>query len=178
LTSIIGGSAKSDPVTMVMNCMGWRRQEVVTIDTTSGSPTKKQKKSEEAVQQDSDGNTLGTVIMVTTLGTVIMITKSFNCYYKHVTSFCSLQGVWLDDSRFFECICFSLLFVAFVTVPSYGYAQMKPTKCDNPCSIETNSDGLYVLQNECITAEIDRLGRITVLTLQGEKRYRRLYCFD
>ena len=65
LTSIIGGPAKSDPVTMVMNCIGWQRQEVVAIDTTSGSPTKKQKKSEEAVQQDSDGNMLGTVIMIT-----------------------------------------------------------------------------------------------------------------
>jgi hypothetical protein len=49
---------------MVMNCMGWQRQEVVTIDTTSASPTKKQKKSEEAVQQDSDGNMIGTVIVI------------------------------------------------------------------------------------------------------------------
>ncbi|XP_048766025.2 alpha-mannosidase 2C1-like [Ostrea edulis] len=117
LTSILGGSAKSDPVTMVMNCMGWQRQEVVTIDTPSGNPAKKQRKSEEVVQQDSKGNIL-----------------------------------------------------AMVTVPSYGYAIMKPLKCDNPCSIETKSDGPYVLRNEFVTAEIDHLGRITALTLKGGER--------
>jgi hypothetical protein len=122
-------------------------------------------------------STLGTVIMITqrhvitnALGTVIMITKShvITNMWHHFAHFRVFGLMILGFSNAF---IFPSFFVALVTVPSYGYAQMKPIKCDNLCSIETNSDGLYVLRNERITAEIDHLGRITVLTLKGGKRY-------
>lgn len=62
LASIITDSAQSNPVSMVINCMGWHRKEVVTMSQSTGTPTKKQKKSPELVQIDSQGNTLGIII--------------------------------------------------------------------------------------------------------------------
>lgn len=151
---------------MVMNCMGWQRQEVVTIDTPSGNPAKKQRKSEEVVQQDSKGNILGTARYK-------VRGSQESCYSILFTSGCPVRWFRFKSSIFFYAIFF-FLYVAMVTVPSYGYAIMKPLKCDNPCSIETKSDGPYVLRNEFVTAEIDHLGRITALTLKGGERYSRL----
>ena len=59
----IGENKKSDSVTLAFNCLGWQRKEVVTINSTSGNPPKKQRKSldEKMVQHDKEGNTLGTI---------------------------------------------------------------------------------------------------------------------
>lgn len=64
LASIIADSAQSSPVSMVINCMGWQRKEVVTMSQSTGTPAKKQKKSLELVQIDSQGNTLGSIIAI------------------------------------------------------------------------------------------------------------------
>lgn len=117
LASIIADSAQSNPVSMVINCMGWQRKEVVTMSNSTGTPAKKQKKSPELVQIDIQGNTL-----------------------------------------------------AMVTVPSYGYAEAKPVKCEKPCSIENKPNGSFILRNEYLSAEIDNLGRIIALTLNGDER--------
>lgn len=61
-----------------------------------------------------------------------------------------------------------------VTVPSYGYAEAKPVKCEKPCSIEKKQNGTFILHNEYLLAEIDNLGRIITLTLNGEERYTAL----
>lgn len=58
-----------------------------------------------------------------------------------------------------------------LTVPSYGYAEAKPVKCEKPCSIEKKQNGTFILHNEYLSAEIDNLGRIITLTLNGEERY-------
>lgn len=58
-----------------------------------------------------------------------------------------------------------------VTVPSYGYAEAKPVKCEKPCSIENKPNGSFILRNEYLSAEIDNLGRIIALTLNGDERY-------
>ena len=59
----IGENKKSDSVTLAFNCLGWQRKEVVTINSPSGNPAKKQRKSldEKMVQHDKEGNTLGTI---------------------------------------------------------------------------------------------------------------------
>lgn len=62
-------------------------------------------------------------------------------------------------------------FVAMVTVPSYGYAEAKPVKCEKLCSIEKKQNGTFILRNEYLSAEIDNLGRIITLTLNGDERY-------
>ncbi|XP_061176887.1 alpha-mannosidase 2C1-like [Saccostrea echinata] len=115
ITGIFEGSAGPDPFSMVINCMGWQRKEVITISNTpTGSPAKKQKKSKEFVQHDGNGNTL-----------------------------------------------------AMVTVPSYGYALVKPIKSDDIYCTATMTSSSCVLQNESIWAEIDQLGRITTLRLNA-----------
>lgn len=58
-----------------------------------------------------------------------------------------------------------------LTVPSYGYAEAKSVKCEKPCSIEKKQNGTFILHNEYLSAEIDNLGRIITLTLNGEERY-------
>lgn len=58
-----------------------------------------------------------------------------------------------------------------LTVPSYGYAEAKPVKCEKPCSIEKKQNGTFILHNKYLSAEIDNLGRIITLTLNGEERY-------
>lgn len=58
-----------------------------------------------------------------------------------------------------------------LTVPSYGYAEAKPVKCEKPCSIEKKQNGTFILHNEYLSAEIDNLGRIITLNLNGEERY-------
>lgn len=58
-----------------------------------------------------------------------------------------------------------------VTVLSYGYAEAKPVKCEKPCSVEKKQNGTFILHNEYLSAEIDNLGRIITLTLNGEERY-------
>lgn len=59
----IGENKKSDSVTLAFNCLGWQRKEVVTINSTSGNPAKKQRKSldEKMVQHDREGYTLGII---------------------------------------------------------------------------------------------------------------------
>ena len=63
-----------------------------------------------------------------------------------------------------------------LSVPSYGYAVLKPLKCEKRCSIESNSDGTFVLRNEFLSAKIDNMGRIVALFLEGEERFV-LICF-
>ena len=69
-----------------------------------------------------------------------------------------------------------ILFVAMLSVPSYGYSVLKPLKCEKPCSIERNSDGTFVLRNEFLSAKIDDMGRIVAMFLDGEERFV-LICF-
>lgn len=58
-----------------------------------------------------------------------------------------------------------------VTVPSYGYAEAKPVKCEKPCSIDKKQNGTFILRNKYLSAEIDNVGRIITLTLNGDERY-------
>lgn len=79
-----------------MNCMGWQRQEVVTIDTPSGNPAKKQRKSEEVVQQDSKGNILGTARYK-------VRGSQESCYSILFTSGCPVRWFRFNVINFFLC---------------------------------------------------------------------------
>lgn len=74
-------------------------------------------------------------------------------------------------SNEFISILKKIVFVAMVTVPSYGYAEAKPVKCEKPCSIDKKQNGTFILRNEYLSAEIDNMGRIITLTLNGDERY-------
>ena len=60
-TVLFNSKNKSEGSTVVVNTLGWKRTEVISLDDKGQSPSKKQRSSTEntATQIDSFGNTLG-----------------------------------------------------------------------------------------------------------------------
>lgn len=63
------------------------------------------------------------------------------------------------------------VFVVMLIVLSYGYVEVKLVKCEKFCFIEKKQNGIFIFYNEYLFVEIDNLGRIIILILNGEERY-------
>lgn len=58
-----------------------------------------------------------------------------------------------------------------VIVSSYGYVEVKLVKCEKFCFIDKKQNGIFIFRNEYLLVEIDNVGWIILLILNGDERY-------